>query len=346
MSQLPITAARRLVLGVCFAATAMLTGCVPEAENEVVIYTALDQEFSAPILAGFARAQDDQIQPQAKFDVESTKTVGLVNRLIGERDRVVCDVFWNNEILHTIRLQKKGLLAPHDWPVPSDWPVIASDKTWCGFAARARVLIVNTNLLPDPAERPHSVMELADPKWKDRCAMAKPLFGTTATHAAVLHHELGADRAEKFFREVAANARILSGNKQVAQSVALGQIAWGITDTDDAIIEIEAGLPAAMIFPDQQPAESGALRIPNTVAILKGAPHPIAAAQLANHLISPETEDRLAMGDSAQIPLFREVPTRPRVLPEEGVRWMDVDFEAAAESWDEVAGKLESIFEL
>lgn len=322
------------------------TGCVPKAENEVVVYSALDQEFAAPILAGFSRSTEKKISPLAKFDVESTKTVGLVNRIIGEKDRVVCDVFWNNEILHTIRLQKMGLLQPHDWQVPADWPVIASDKTWCGFAARARVLVVNTNLLPDPASWPSSVLDLADPAWKDQCAIAKPLFGTTATHAAVLQTFLGEKEASKFFQNVASNARVMSGNKQVAQTVALGRVAWGITDTDDAIVELEAGLPIEIIFPDQQPAEMGTLRIPNTLAILKGAPHPRAAKILADYLVSPGTEDRLAMGDSAQIPLFPNVPTRSRILPEQGVRWMEADFEAASTQWEQLSLKLEQIFNL
>lgn len=319
-------------------------GCVRRAENEVVVYTALDQEFSAPILDGFTRANDKKILPVAKFDVESTKTIGLVNRIIAEKDRVACDLFWNNEILHTVRLQKLGLLQPHRWQVPSDWPAVASDGSWCGFAARARVLIVNTNLLSDPSTWPQSVRELSDPEWKDRCAMARPLFGTTATHAAVLFATLGEEEATTFLREIAQNAAILSGNKQVAQQVALGKFAWGITDTDDAIIEVEAGMPAAIVFPDQMPNEWGTLLIPNTIAILKGAPHPVAAAKLADYLMTPQTEDRLAMGDSAQIPLSREASTQPRVVPPEGARWMKVDYEQAAEQWEKVARVLTEIF--
>ncbi len=47
----------------------------------------------------------------SKFDVESTKTVGLVEAIIAERERPRCDLFWNNEILNTVRLEKLGLLG-------------------------------------------------------------------------------------------------------------------------------------------------------------------------------------------------------------------------------------------
>lgn len=332
-----------------FAPTILLcfmAGCIPQSEQQVVVYSALDREFAAPILSSFTRSAEDAPDPVAKFDVESTKTIGLVNRIIAEADQPICDVFWNNEILHTVRLQKMGLLQPHPWQIEQPWPagMLASDGTWCGFAARARVLMVNTDLLPDAKDRPASVLELADPKWKGRCAIARPLFGTTATHAAVLDVTLGSDRAAELFRQVAENAVVLSGNKQVALAVASGQVAWGLTDTDDAIVEQDAGCPVAIVFPDQQPAQMGTLRIPNTVAILKNAPHPVAAARLADFLVRPETEERLAMGDSAQLPVSPSVDYQPRVLPDYPVRWMTTDFEAAADRWESLAPQLEAIF--
>lgn len=328
-------------------AVTCIAGCVPKAENEVVIYSALDREFAAPILGGFNRRSDSEITVRPQFDIESTKTIGLVNRILAEKDKPLCDVFWNNEILHTVRLQKAGLLQPFDWPVDPIWPsgYVASDKSWVGFAARVRVLLVNREVLKDKSQWPSSVLELADPKWKGKCGMARPLFGTTATHAAVLDAKMGSKKTDQFFSEVASNAVILSGNKQVAQSVSAGQIAWGITDTDDAIIEHDLGFPVEIIFPDQEPTEMGALRIPNTLAILKDAPHPVAAQQLATYLMRPDTEERLAMGDSAQIPLSKSVDYKPRVIPNQPIRWMKTDFEKAASNWETLAQRLNKLYD-
>src|ERR1043165_337675 len=111
--------------------------------------------------------------------------------------------------------------------------------TWHGFAARARVLIVNTQLVPDD-QRPNSIYDLADAKWKGKIGIARPIAGTTATHVACLFAVLGDEKAKEFFRSLRANdIQILGGNKQVAQAAGAGQIAFGITDTDDAIIEVE-----------------------------------------------------------------------------------------------------------
>jgi len=337
---------RRCVTAWLVLSAAAIGGCVPRSESDVVVYSALDEPFATPILDAFERSVDHETGVVGKFDVESTKTVGLVNEIIAEGDTPVCDVFWNNEIMHTLRLQKLGLLQPRRWEVQSEWPgdMIASDGTWCGFASRARVLIVNRNKIESEDDDPSSVRDLADEKWKDNCAMARPLFGTTATHFAVLRAANGKAETLDFLRRIHDNAAVLSGNKQVALAVAAGEVAWGLTDTDDAIIEKDRGANVAIVFPDQQPDQPGTLRIPNTIAVLKNAPHPVAAGKLADYLVSPQTEDRLAMGISSQIPISRRSEYRPRVLPDDPVRWMKVDFEAAAEDWESWASSVLEIF--
>jgi iron(III) transport system substrate-binding protein len=307
------------------------------------VYTALDQDFSETIFDDFTR--ESGIAVRAKFDAESTKTVQLTQAIISEAERPRCDVFWNNEILNTLRLQRQNLLRPYQSPAAAEFPanVRSPQGFWHGFAARARVLIVNTNQLPE--ERwPKSIRDLADPQWYERCGIAKPLFGTTATHAACLFSAWGDEAAKDFFVGVKNNARIMSGNKQVAQAVAGGQLAFGLTDTDDAVIEVERGMPVAIVYPDQKEGELGTLFIPNTLAIIKGALNPEAAEKLVDYLLSADVERRLADGPSAQIPLRPGVPASARVKTPAEVRAMQVDWSAAAEKWDAAAEFLKSEF--
>ena len=321
----------------------LLAGCWSASEEEVVVYCALDREFSEPILDRFER--DTGIRVLAKYDVESTKTVGLVNAIIGERNRPRCDLFWNNEILHTLRLEQLGMLDGYHSPESSGYPLAyrSPDGTWTGLAARIRVLIVNTDLVSDD-QRPRSVEDLTDPKWKGRVGVAKPLFGTTATHAAVLFSQWGDDRAEQFFRQLKENAEILAGNKQVALSVAGGRLAFGLTDTDDAIIERDKGMPVAIVYPDQGENGMGALFIPNTLALIKGSANGREARRLVDYLLSPEVEAELAAGRSAQFPLNSRVSDRSRAAGQEPIKHMQVDFAAAAEKWEAAATFLRDEF--
>jgi iron(III) transport system substrate-binding protein len=314
-----------------------LAGCWSSSAREVVVYTALDSEFSQPIFDDFTASTG--IAVQAKFDTESTKTVGLAEAILAERNRPRCDVFWNNEILNTLRLERQGLLETYDSPIGQYYPAEfrSPEGLWYGFAARARVLIVNTNLIPE-SERPKSINDLADPRWKGRCAMAKPLFGTTATHAACLFAVWGDEKTKTFFKQLKANdVLIVSGNKQVALAVGGGQLAFGITDTDDAIIELEKGLPVAIIYPDQGPDGLGTLFIPNTLAIMRGCPNMQNARRLVDYLLSPTVEAKLAKGESAQIPLNPQVNVKTRLETPKTVKPMQVDFSAAADKWDAAA---------
>lgn len=320
-----------------------LAGCIGKSENEIVVYAALDKEFSEPILERFEKDSGFKVLP--KFDQESNKTVGLANEIIQQAARQRCDVFWNNEILHTLRLEKQGLLEVYQSPLANQYPqqFVSATGKWHGFAARGRVLIVNTELLPNESERPTSILELANAKWKGNCGIAKPLFGTTATHAAVLFAEWGEERATEFLTKVAGNAIVEGGNKQVAVNVARGRYAFGITDTDDAIIEIENGNPVVIVFPDQAEGQMGAMLIPNTLCIVKGGPNTERAKKLVDFLLKAETESVLAAGSSAQIPLNKNSNTKSRVEPKQ-LKIMDVDFQKAADGWEESAGRVAEIF--
>jgi iron(III) transport system substrate-binding protein len=321
----------------------LLSGCGTGGEK-VVVYSSQDPEFAEPILVAYAKETGVDVIP--KFDVESTKTVGLTQLLIQESPRPRCDLFWNNEILNTLRLREKGMLATWSPPNAADIPAEfqAKDGTWYGFAARARILIVNTKLVPE-ADRPRGLADLLDPRWKGKIAIAKPLFGTTATHATCLFVAWGDAKAKAFFTDLKKNeVQVLSGNKQVATAVGTGQALFGLTDTDDAMGEIDAGRPVAIIYPDRKPDELGTLFIPNVLAIPKGAPHPKEAEALGNTLLGPLVEGRLANGPSAQIPLNKKTEVPARVKTPKTVHAMPADFEAAARIWDRVAAYLASEF--
>src|SRR5271166_5701917 len=128
-----VTVARGFVLALVSFVGSISRGM---AADTVVVYSALDREFSQPILKAYGQSSGVRVLP--KFDVESTKTVGLTNLIIAEAGQPRCDLFWNNEILNTLRLREKGLLAPFEPSRAGEIPATfkAKDGTWYGFAAR------------------------------------------------------------------------------------------------------------------------------------------------------------------------------------------------------------------
>lgn len=320
-----------------------IVGCAKKGpRNEVVVYTSLDQNFSEPILKDFENTTG--VKVKAVYDVEATKTTGLVNRLIAEKSNPQADVFWNSEVGRTIILKEKGVLAPYSSLSAVDIPKQFKDPEgyWTGFAARARVLIYNKNLL-SPDELPESIFDLTKPEWQGRFCLAYPLFGTTATHSAALFVSLGDKKAKEYFRALKENeVVIVDGNSTSRDRVVAGELPLGFTDTDDVNVALEQGKPVDMIFPDKDGI--GTLLIPNTVGLVANGPNSSNGKKFIDYLLSKEVESKLAFSGSLQMPLRRGVP-KPKEVPDyKDIKAMDVDFEAIANKMEEACKFLQELF--
>jgi len=237
--------------------------------SKVFIYTSQDQVYAEPILKEFE--QQTGIEVRAVYDSESVKTVGLVNRLIAEKGRPQCDLFWNNEELRTRQLAALGLF-----------------EKWAAVGYRSRRIAVNTNKV-SLAAAPHSLAELTNESWRGRVALAYPLFGTTAAHLLALRQGWGEERWRNWCRAFAANKPFLvDGNSVAAHLVARGEAWIGLTDSDDVAAEQREG---ASVVP--LPLTEESLLIPNTLAVVRGARHQQAAEKLFVYLQQPRVLEKL-----------------------------------------------------
>ena len=300
-------------------------------KNQVVVYTAHDQIFSEPVLKAFE--EETGIKVLAKYDTEYTKTTGLVSAIKSESKNPRCDLFWNNEIVQTIQLKNGGYLRAYESPQKNNYPEAFVDKDhyWYGFASRARVIIVNTDLVRED-EMPNSIFDLTKKRWKSKVSIAKPFFGTTATQAACLFSYLGEEKAKEFYNSLKENdVKIEGGNKNVAVNVAKGLSEVGLTDTDDAIIELEKGSPVKIIFPDRGADQMGVLFIPNTVCLIKDSPQQKNAEVLLDYLISEKIERKLALSTSSQIPMHKNLSElKIKIGQVKDYKAMEVDFNKSA----------------
>jgi iron(III) transport system substrate-binding protein len=311
------------LLCVGIAAAGVLFLLQPD-DDALVVYCAHDAVYSREILDEFTRQTG--IKVSVRFDTEATKSLGLVNLLVAEKDNPRCDVFWNNQVLGTIHLQSKGILRPFKgtgWErIPADYK--DPDGYWTGFAGRLRVIIYNTdNLAVDEVDQGLE-QDLA------KFAFAKPMFGTTLTHFSVLWRDLGADQTRQLHAQLKQRgARMVAGNSTVKNVVADGACDFGWTDTDDYFVAKDDGRPVD-ILPIR--TEDGlTICIPNSVAIIQGSQREADGQRLVEYLLSQATELRLARSRARQIPLGTldaeadsEIPDNVRPLIEwakEAVRY-------------------------
>lgn len=278
--------------------------------DALVVYCAHDAEYSEPLLKEFERRTGIPVFVQ--FDTEATKSLGLINLLVREKARPRCDVFWNNELLGMLDLQSQGLLVPYRGSGFARIPERYKDPAghWTGFAARLRVHIVNTT-------ETRAAASAVDQFWEadnlERLAIAKPLYGTTLTHYAVLAELWGLERLQSWHRDCRQRGlREVNGNATVKNLVALGICQAGLTDTDDYFVAHDARQPVAML--PVRVGQQQTICIPNCVGIIRGTRHPQSAQQLVDFLLSAESELQLARSTARQVPLG---PVNPADLPPE-----------------------------
>ena len=302
-------------------------------KNQIVVYTSVDQVFSEPILKDFEK--ETGITVKAVYDTEETKSTGVLNRLIAEKDNPQCDVFWSGDPVRTIVLKNKGITQAYQSPVAQNINEVYKDPEhhWTGFSARARVLIYNKKLLPDSLV-PKSIFDLTKETYKNQFSIANPLFGTTTFHIAALFSILGDEKAKQLLSDLKTNGLLIAtSNGDVKKRVVQGEIACGLTDTDDAHEALKEGADIGIVFLDQNGI--GSLIMPNTVCLIKNSPDTENAKKLIDYLLSKETEAKLAVS-CAQMPLHKgvkmpkDVPSLDNIIP------MKIDYDKTAQKLEEI----------
>ena len=316
-------------IGILFGWSVVMRAAAPT----VTVYVSEDQVFSEPILKDFER--ETGIKVKAVYDTEETKSTGVMNRLIAEKNNPQADVYWANEPIRAEVLKQRGIATPYHSPNATDIPAAFKDAEgyWTGFSARARVLIINRRV----QEKPASILAYIDPRWKGKAVIANPLFGTTTTQVASLFYLWGEERAKKFMEDLKNNGvKISTSNGESADLVAAGEFDFSLVDSDDAVNRMRQGKRVEMVCPDQAATGIGCLIVPNAVVPLQGAPHPDTSKRLMDYLLSRETERKLAYADCAQIPLHPGVDTPPDIFKIDALRTMRIDYAAVARRFQEI----------
>lgn len=323
---------KKLQLSLLLFTTLFMFSCADKS-NTVIVYTSVDQIFSEPILNDFEA--ETGINIKAIFDTEETKSTGVLNRLIAEKDNPQCDVFWSGDPVRTIVLKNKNITSPYESSITKDIAQTFKDQDfhWTGFSARARVLIYNKELMKT-LEIPHSIFDLTKEEYKGNFAIANPLFGTTTFHIAAIFSAIGDKDAKQFLTDLKANEVIIAtSNGDVKKRVMQGEIYCGLTDTDDAYEAMKESENIGIVFLDQEGI--GSLIMPNTVNLIKNSPNTKNGKRLMDYLLSKETEAKLAIS-CAQMPLHKGVETPEGIPSLDHIIPMTVDYDATSKKLTEI----------
>ena len=290
---------RLISFGLVAPALLLSNGCGSNAhEQELIVYVSADDTIARQVIDAYTSKTGVQILWVG--DTESTKTTGLVQRLLREKNNPVADVFWSSEILGTIQLSSNGVLVPCKNKELQQWPeeFRATDYSWFGFSPRARVIAYDPRVVEED--------QLPEYWWEcSEAVIADPRFGTTLTHVSVMaeYPEL----CKQLFSSM-EGVPLLGGNAATVQAVVDGTATFAMTDSDDVFAAKQRGASIDMHYPRHHDGVGGGtLLIPNTVGVVKGTKKQHLAEDFVQFLLSDEIAILLATSTSHNFPIQPEV---------------------------------------
>ncbi len=256
------------------------------------------------------------IQVSVRFDDEDT----MADQLVAEGSHARADVFFTENTPPLQFLASKHLLAPVSKSTLATTPAKyeSPNGMWAGVSARVSVMVYNTSLLK-PSQLPTSAMQLAQPQWKGKVAVAggETDFQPIVTSIA---HTYGNAAALKWLNALKANAgsgHQYPDNETVADEVNRGQVAIGIINQyywyrERAEIGA-ANMHSAIAY--FAPHDVGYVVDVAGAGILRSTQHMAEAQKLVAFFDSAQGQQIIAHSDSFEYPIASGVTTAQPETP-------------------------------
>jgi iron(III) transport system substrate-binding protein len=304
-----------LVVAAGLAAVAVDSGGVASASSShgsITLYSGQHVETTQALVNGFEKKTG--ITVNVRSDDEDV----LADQIVTEGLRSPADVFFTENSPPLQFLASKGLLAPIDASTLASTPsrFNSPQGEWIGVSARVSVLVYNTNLVK-PSQLPTSAMDLAQPRWKGKLAIAgaETDFQPIVTAVAKRY---GTKAALTWLKALKVNAgsHTYPDNETIAEEVNRGQAAIGIInqyywyrERD----EIGAGnMHSAIAY--FAPRDVGYVLDVSGAAILKSSKNNAAAQKFVAYLTSKAGQETIVHSQSWEYPIASGV-TRTNETP-------------------------------
>lgn len=287
------------------SAAGATTTVAPKVSGSIVVYTGRSEALVKPILDQFSA------DTGVKVELRTGDSGELGALLLTEGSASPADVFFSQDAGALGAVSKAGLLAPLPADVIDAVPATfsAKDDTWVGLSGRARVVVYNPTLAPQP---PDTVDELLDPAWKGKIGFA-PTNASWQSFVTGLRVLRGDDGARTWLKAFAAQEpRAYERNGAVRDAVNAGEIALGLVNHYYLYELIAAKGEAAAVAKNQFMAAGDAGGLVNVAGagVVKSAKNPDAALALIRYLLS-STGQRYFAEKTFEYPLVAGVSATP-----------------------------------
>jgi iron(III) transport system substrate-binding protein len=298
-----------------------LAGCGGSDAETLTIYSAQHESLVRTMLEDFTEETGIELEFRDANDSE------LANTILQEGEASPADVFLTENSPAIDVVDRAGLLAPLDESTLAQVgeQYRPSSGNWVGFAARSTVLIYNPAEVSED-ELPASMLDLADPAWEGRVAIAAGGADFQAIVSAVLALE-GEDATREWLAGLQRNAEIYASNTAIMKAVDEGEVPVGITyhyywfrdQAQNGLIGDDAELH---YFRNQDP---GAFVSVSGAGVLASSDQPEQAQRLVEYLTSAAAQERLADSRALEYAVGTGVASAEALPPLEELQAPPVD---------------------
>ena len=312
----------------CLLATLLQSMSAPSAEK-LTVYSGRAERLIKPVLDEFSAKTGVQVS------LLSSGTTELVNRLKAEGDRTPADLFLTNDAGSLEQARLAGVLRPVNMreverAIPPQFR--APDNAWIGLSGRFWIIVYNKTLVK-PGEL-KSLLDLGDPKWKDRIAIPNAGSEYLQAGVSVIRATHGDAKTKQFLQGLKENAggQVYQKSSQIVEAVAKGQASVGIVNHYYVYRHLAAqpSAPIAAFMPDQQETGMGAIMNVAGVGIVKSTKHLETAKLLVEFLVAQAGQKLFADLDK-EYPLHPDVKADPALVERKTFRAAQVPLTRLAE---------------
>lgn len=189
------------------------------------------------------------------------------------------------------QLNERKAIAPYEVENAASLPesLKAPDHTWTAYSQHIFPIIYNKDMVSEE-EAPKSYAELADPKWKDKLAIASPNYGATQMIFAKGLLEIGG--WELIDALAANNVLVGRGWPESQNAVVTGERAVAVDLSIRTFQALQKGADLGLVIPEEVVASYA------VASIMADAAHPNAAKLFVEWRFSEEVESTLASSGS------------------------------------------------
>ncbi|MFZ3174931.1 MAG: extracellular solute-binding protein [Thiobacillus sp.] len=295
------------------AALALVASALPALAEEVVVYSARNEQLIKPLFDAYTRDTGVQI----KFITD--KEGPLMARLKAEGKNTPADVLLTVDAGNLWQASEEGLLRPiRSETLQANVPAHLRDPAneWFGLSVRARTMVYNTGKVK-PADL-STYEDLASPKWKGRLCLRTSKKVYNQSLVAMMITEYGEGKTEDIVTGWIGNLATspFPDDTKAMEAVAAGQCDVTLVNTYyfGRLMEKTPNLPLAIFWPNQnlKNKASGVHVNISGAGVTRHAKNPAGAQKLIEWLSSDKAQNLFA-------DVNLEYPVNPKVAPDKSV---------------------------